>query len=778
MQKSKILISIIMAITLLGVNLAETTMLVCAVDENQSNMNAVTEEDTIENEENSIVEDTGTQIVENEQEQTDVEDELYENSWRYESGELIPEMSARYVDPNAWNKVNGFYVNSFGEIIKGAQKKGIDVSRHQGKIDWTKVKNAGIEYAILRCGYGDDLVYQDDEWWEYNVSECERLGIPYGVYLYSYATNTQMAISEAQHVLRLLQGHVPSYPVYIDMEDNSTINAGKEMLGNIAKTFCDMVSSKGYRVGVYANLNWWNTYLTSSVFSNDSWSKWIAQYNYQCDYTGKYDIWQSTSQGRVDGINGNVDLNFQMTQTDDVVPIVVDDKDVISYSSHLQTYGWQAEVKNGCQSGLTGYSKRMEAFKIQLGAGYEDLGIQYQAYVQGNGWSEYVNSGEIAGTVGEGKAIEAIAIKLTGAEAEKYDIYYRVHCQSYGWMGWTSNGNPAGNQGFNKQVEAIQIAVVSKGATAPGSMENAFYQKPISVEYQTYVVNSGWQSKSADGMQNGTTEQAKAIEAIRVGISNSSYKGSIVYNTYMQSYGWLDEKKDFQDAGIIGGGKRVEAISLKLTDELAEHYDIYYRTYVQTFGWLDWTKNGNPAGTADYWKRIEAIQVRLVEKDGTPPGNTSVAFKQAKLAYRVHSQTYGWLSMAHNEEIAGTIGQSKRLEAIELSFVDENYNNQIEYRTHVQTYGWQDWVKGGQEAGTDGQSKRIEAIQIRLKSEMQEKYDIYYRVHVQTYGWLDWAKNGELAGTEGQSKRMEAIQVVLVEKGGTAPGSTTKAFIK
>lgn len=96
----------------------------------------------------------------------------------------------------------------------------------------------------------------------------------------------------------------------------------------------------------------------------------------------------------------------------------------------------------------------------------------------------------------------------------------------------------------------------------------------------------------------------------------------------------------------------------------------------------------------------------------------------------------------------------------------------------MQTYGWQDWVTGGNVAGTTGQSKRLEAICIELSGNMKESYDIYYRVHSQTYGWLGWAKNGEEAGTEGLAKRLEAIQIVLVEKGGNPPGSTEGAFIK
>ena len=119
------------------------------------------------------------------------------NSWRFDHGQLIEEeqdqpSSSMMRKSRAANK----YI-----------RKGIDVSKHQGKINWAKVKAAGIDFAIIRCGYGSDQKDQDDAYWQYNVSECERLGIPYGVYLYSYANTTAKARSEAQHTLRLLKGH-------------------------------------------------------------------------------------------------------------------------------------------------------------------------------------------------------------------------------------------------------------------------------------------------------------------------------------------------------------------------------------------------------------------------------------------------------------------------------------------------------------------------------------------------------------------------------------------
>ena len=188
-------------------------------------------------------------------------------------------------------------------------KKGIDVSEFQGKIDWEKVKNDGIEFAILRCGYGMDFSNQDDVEYERNANECERLGIPYGVYLMSYANTVEKARSEAKHVLRLIEGRKISLGVWHDIEDNGTSGAiNKETLTNIINTFCNTIKNAGYKVGVYANLNWLENKLEKTI--KDNYDIWVAQYYSKCEYEGKYIMWQHTSSGKVNGISTNVDMNI------------------------------------------------------------------------------------------------------------------------------------------------------------------------------------------------------------------------------------------------------------------------------------------------------------------------------------------------------------------------------------------------------------------------------------------------------------------------------------
>ena len=194
----------------------------------------------------------------------------------------------------------------------GATAQGIDVSEHQGRIDWDAVKASGIDFAILRVGFGaPSFRGRVDYQFNRNISECERLGIPYGVYLYSYAWDDRQAAEEASMVIDCLSGHNPRLPVYYDLEDNSIIANGRQSgIASRAQVFCNRISAAGYKPGIYANLNWFNNILTDSVFKSGSWDHWIAQYNWRCDYTGKYSFWQYASNGRVPGINGNVDVNY------------------------------------------------------------------------------------------------------------------------------------------------------------------------------------------------------------------------------------------------------------------------------------------------------------------------------------------------------------------------------------------------------------------------------------------------------------------------------------
>lgn len=298
------------------------------------------------------------------------------------------------------------------------------------------------------------------------------------------------------------------------------------------------------------------------------------------------------------------------------------------------------------------------------------------------------------------------------------------------------------------------------------------------ISYRAHVAMDGWLDSVNEGMSAGTVGQSKAMEALTVQLENALYSGSVRYQAHVANIGWQDWVKDGQTAGTTGKSLQMEAVRMELTGEMAKHYDIYYRVQVQDYGWLDWAKNGEIAGTTGFSKRLETVQVRLVEKGETAPGNTAVPSREAQVLYAAHVQNEGWQNAVYNSEIAGTVGESKRMEAISIKNLTGVSGN-IEYRSHVQNSGWEWlWRKNGEWSGTVGKSRRLEAIQIRLTGKLAEQYDVYYRVHVQDYGWLDWAKNGEPAGTAGLSKQMEAIEIRYVEKGKAAPGSTKTAYIE
>ena len=184
---------------------------------------------------------------------------------------------------------------------------GIDVSQWQGVIDWAKVKAAGVQFALIRAGYGDTLSYpsQIDTQYERNYAECKRLGIPVGVYFYAYATTTEAAKREAQACLQLLKGKKFEYPIYYDVEEYSIFKSGKT--GDVSKAFISELEAAGYWVGIY-------TYRSAMGYFppeiKDKKAMAVAEYAAQLHYSGQYGVWQNSSTWHVDGISGNVDHDY------------------------------------------------------------------------------------------------------------------------------------------------------------------------------------------------------------------------------------------------------------------------------------------------------------------------------------------------------------------------------------------------------------------------------------------------------------------------------------
>lgn len=187
-----------------------------------------------------------------------------------------------------------------------ANFKCIDVSEWQENVDWKKVKASGVDYAILRAGFGRES-YQVDSEFEKNYKNAKAAGIKLGAYWYSYADSVADAKNEAEACLVVLKGKTFELPIYYDMEDSSQTGFSKNTLTAMAKAFCDTVKAKGYNVGVYANLNWFTNYLDYTELKK-MYSIWLAQYNVSAELD--CDIWQYASDGKVSGVSGNTDMNI------------------------------------------------------------------------------------------------------------------------------------------------------------------------------------------------------------------------------------------------------------------------------------------------------------------------------------------------------------------------------------------------------------------------------------------------------------------------------------
>ena len=246
--------------------------------------------------------------------------------------------------------------------------QGIDVSYAQGKIDWAKVKASGVEFAMIRASYGWDNDSQIDRYFRANVQGCEEVGLPYGLYHYSYARTPQDAQKEARFFLRVIEGCRPEYPVVFDLEDQSQQKLEKSILTDMAKAFLSTVEEAGYYAMLYANKYWLTGLLDMSRLSE--YDVWLAQWSAAPSYSGSYGMWQCSASGSVPGISGAVDLDYAYRD----YPVLIKDAGLNGwkknpdtgndYSSMYQAQKalYEAEVKKvqALKEGIQSISQKMQ----------------------------------------------------------------------------------------------------------------------------------------------------------------------------------------------------------------------------------------------------------------------------------------------------------------------------------------------------------------------------------------------------------------------------------
>ena len=203
--------------------------------------------------------------------------------------------------------------DSDGALVKSPGAMGIDVSKWNGNIDWNAVKNSGVNFVIIRCGYrgSSEGTLIEDPKFRANIKGAQAAGLRVGVYFFTQAVNEVEAVEEASMVISLCKGYSLSFPVYLDVEGSNGRGdriSAEQRTANI-KAFCGTIKNAGYQVGVYANKTWFTSKINTSQITG--YKIWLAQYTSQVTYTGsRYDMWQYTSKGKVTGISGNVDMNI------------------------------------------------------------------------------------------------------------------------------------------------------------------------------------------------------------------------------------------------------------------------------------------------------------------------------------------------------------------------------------------------------------------------------------------------------------------------------------
>ena len=201
-------------------------------------------------------------------------------------------------------------------------RHGIDVSVHNGTIDWAKVKASNrVNFAILRAGFGK-LASQKDKKFDRNYQGCVDNNIPVGVYWYSYAKTVADAKLEAQVCLQVLGGRKLQFPVYFDFEERSQLNTGRNNVSAMADAFCQTIKDGGYTPGLYSMKSGLTDYLTTEM--KNKYTVWVAQINCkQTSYAGPFDMWQYSWKGRINGIVGDVDMSYcyndNIGKSDDVI---------------------------------------------------------------------------------------------------------------------------------------------------------------------------------------------------------------------------------------------------------------------------------------------------------------------------------------------------------------------------------------------------------------------------------------------------------------------------
>lgn len=333
----------------------------------------------------------------------------------------------------------------------------VDISEFQQNIDFNKMKNDGIKAVIIRAGYGRETS-QKDSMFESHYRNAKSAGLKVGAYWYSYADSVDDAEKEANACLACIGGKALDMPVYYDMEDNFQTHLSKSTLTAIAERFCDTVKANGYKVGVYANLNWFNNYLDYKKLKS-KYSIWLAQYNDKAELA--CDIWQNSSMGKVSGYGGNIDTNVIYNDNIFGKSETKVKKPTLTYRVFADGK-WYSEVKG--LSNIAGRKKQaISAVAIKVSKG----NIKYRVHLLNGDWLPWVDGYDIKDDINgyagiKGKVIDGLQVEFEGVG--DYKATYRVRKQGAGFWDWQHNTEKDSSQDgyagvFDTKIDGLQITL-------------------------------------------------------------------------------------------------------------------------------------------------------------------------------------------------------------------------------------------------------------------------------------------------------------------------------
>ena len=684
--------------------------------------------------------------------------------------------------------------------------KGVDISSLNGNINLAKVKNAGYSFAMIRCGFGDDLTSQDDTQFENNVKKCESLGIPWGVYLYSYALDIDDAVSEARHVLRLLKGKKPTMPIAFDMEDADGYKRkngmpSNKMLVDICKRFLAEMKRAGYYPMLYASLSWLNNQLNDSTLLN-TYDVWVAQWNKTCDYKKPYGMWQYGGE-----------TNFIESSTIPGVGTIDKNKCFKDYPTIIKNGGYnnwpkqaKAPLKLCCTSAHT-YSNCQYAF-WQTGATNPKWSVSNPSMsrIDANGVLTVTASGTTTVYLNDGNRSAQCKVYVdngtpTGISSSSLTVQVgktaTLTAKTAGVSWFSSNPNVATVANGKVTAKAVGYATISaytkKGAsTCLIKVVKATTPAPT-VSTLTEAQLRQMCADTINSWNGATIGSAKHKEILNIYNSQKSLDYRMgIYDAYCAttvSATWIKVGiADYICTSVNVGVLRDKAIAKGIWVE-----NDAYKPKIADAIVYNWSDNGigDNRGSGDHVGMVTAVNGNSFTVTEGNMGNNGVVGKRtmqvdgryirgfiapnyADIAKKVsgkitptpsntsqpniYAQAVSngkWQKVAKNGATTGV--QGKPL----VAFAIKTDNGSVEYSGHVKGGEWLGTITGWDAndydngyAGNGDPAKNgsaLDAIKIDYytPSSIINKYGYYkvaYRVHVLGGDWLDWQYDTETSG--------------------------------